>query len=65
MKILSNKMCLFLALAIGFTNSIFAQLPPGFGDTSVDDTSSPAPISGLVALGVIVGSFIGYKKLKK
>ncbi len=65
MKILSNKICLLLVLVIGFTNTIFAQLPPGFGDTTIDDTSSPAPISGLLALGVIIGAFIGYKKLKK
>lgn len=64
MKILSNKIVLFLAFTIVFTNSIFAQLPPGFGDTSIDDTSSPAPISGLIALGVIIGAAIGYKKLK-
>jgi len=65
MKILSSKICLVLVLVIGFTHSIFAQLPPGFGDTTIDDTSSPAPISGLVTLGVIIGAIIGYKKLKK
>lgn len=48
-----------------FTSTVLAQLPPGFGDTTIDDTSSPAPISGLIALGIIVGGAIGYKKLKK
>ncbi|MBS3739511.1 hypothetical protein [Mesohalobacter halotolerans] len=64
MKNIVLKLSLIIALLIYATSEIYAQLPPGFGDTNVDDTT-PAPISGLVALGVIVGGALGYKKLKK
>ncbi|TKS57571.1 hypothetical protein [Mesohalobacter halotolerans] len=39
-----------------------AQLPPPF-DESQDDTS-PAPISSLVALGLIAGAVYGIRKMK-
>ncbi|MGX1024444.1 hypothetical protein [Psychroflexus sp. MBR-150] len=64
MKSTILKTSLILAVILVTTSSLYAQLPPGFGDTNVDDTTAPAPISGLVALGVIVGAAIGYKKLK-
>lgn len=64
MKNIIFKLSLTLVMIITFSTNVLAQLPPNF-DTAVDDTSSPAPISGLVALGLIVGSFIGYKKLRK
>ncbi len=64
MKNISFKFTVLLIFVITFSNTVMAQLPPGFGDTTIDDTSSPAPISGLVALGVVVGAVIGYKKLK-
>ena len=38
----------------------YAQLPPGF-DSSVEDAE--LPISGLVALGLVIGGVIGVKKL--
>jgi len=65
MKNIVLKLSLIVVTLMSVTSEIFAQLPPGFGDTSVDDTTAPAPISGLVALGVLVGTFIGYKKLRK
>jgi len=64
MKNISFKFTILLIFVITFSNTVMAQLPPGFGDTTIDDTSSPAPISGLVALGIIIGAAIGYKKLK-
>ncbi len=65
MRNIKSKFTLIIILLITFSNTVLAQLPPGFGDTTIDDTSSPAPISGLLTLGVIIGAAIGYKKLKK
>ncbi len=65
MKNIIKKISFLFAISLMFTSTVLAQLPPGFGDTTIDDTSSPAPISGLIALGIIVGGAIGYKKLKK
>ena len=40
------------------------DLPPIF-DTYVDDeTPPPAPITGLLPLGIAVGAYLGFKKLK-
>ena len=53
-----------LILVISFmliTSASFAQLP-GFND-DVND-SNPAPISSIVALGLIVGAAYGIKKMK-
>lgn len=63
MKNISIRLIVLLIFVITFSNTVMAQLPPGFGDTSVDDTT-PAPISGLLAFGIIVGAVIGYRKLK-
>ncbi len=65
MKNIKFKFLALLTLVICFSNTVMAQLPPGFGDTTIDDTSSPAPISSLVVLGVVVGAVIGYRKLSK
>ncbi len=43
------------------TSVSFAQLP-GFDDSQND--SQPAPISSLVALGLIAGAAYGVKKMK-
>jgi len=43
------------------TSSGFAQLP-GFNDPN--DKSSPAPISSIVALGMIAGAAYGIKKMR-
>lgn len=64
MKNKTFKLSLILVLFIIFSTNVLAQLPPVF-DTAVDDTSSPAPISSLVALGLFVGAAIGYNKLRK
>ena len=48
--------CFLLITSVGF-----AQLP-GFDDSQND--SQPAPISSIVALGLIVGAAYGVKKLK-
>lgn len=56
--------CLILFISAFFSSSLVAQeLPPSFGG-GVNDTVD-GPISGLVFLGVVIGSLIGYKKLKK
>lgn len=50
-------------LVLSFVSCIgYAQLPPGF-DSSVEDAE--LPISGLVALGLVVGGILGIKKLRK
>ncbi|WP_127844108.1 hypothetical protein [Psychroflexus aestuariivivens] len=50
-------------LVLSFVSFVsYAQLPPGF-DSSVEDAE--LPISGLVALGLVVGGFLGIKKLRK
>ena len=40
----------------------YAQLPPGF-DSSVEDAE--LTISGLVALGLVVGSVLGLKSIRR
>lgn len=42
--------------------SLYAQ-PPGF-PTDVDDETPAAPITALLPLGIALGAFLGYKKLK-
>jgi len=52
-----------VVLAIGLmliTTTSFAQLP-GFDDSQND--SQPAPISSLVALGLIAGAVYGIRKM--
>jgi len=44
------------------TSLSFAQLP-GFDDSQND--SQPAPISSIVALGLIAGAVYGIKKIKR
>ena len=63
MKTLKNRTQKII-LAISFlliTSAGFAQLP-AFND-DVND-SSPAPISSIVAFGLIVGAAYGIKKMK-
>jgi len=43
------------------TSASFAQLP-GFDDSQND--SQPAPISSIVALGLIAGAIYGVRKIK-
>ena len=50
-------------LVLSFVSCVsYAQLPPGF-DSSVEDAE--LPISGLVAIGLVVGGIIGIKKLRQ
>ncbi|MFN2261258.1 MAG: hypothetical protein ABR595_04275 [Psychroflexus sp.] len=50
-------------LVLSFVTCIgYAQLPPDF-DSSVEDAE--LPISGLVALGLVVGGIIGVKKFNQ
>ena len=50
-------------LVLSFVTCVsYAQLPPGF-DSSVEDAE--LPISGLVALGLVVGGILGIKNLTK
>lgn len=51
---------LFIGLIL-LSCSCFAQLP-GFDDAQND--AQPAPISSIVALGLIAGAFYGMRKLK-
>ncbi|WP_127845498.1 hypothetical protein [Psychroflexus aestuariivivens] len=52
-----------LWLVLSFATCMsYAQLPPGF-DSSVEDAE--LPISGLVALGLVVGGILGVKSIRK
>lgn len=64
-KLKSLKLNLFIVgLFLGINFSAHAQLPPGFGD-DVDDETPAAPIDGLLGLGLVAGTAIAYRKLKK
>ncbi len=68
-----NYRTLFMLLALGFIllpnamqafqdgSNFFDQI--GF-DNDVEDVPE-SPIQGLLALGMIIGSYLGYRKLKK
>lgn len=51
-------------------SNMHAQGPPSFpgsggnGD-DIEDETPPAPINGLLLAGLVAGSALGYKKLKK
>ncbi|GGE02668.1 hypothetical protein [Psychroflexus salis] len=53
--------CLLITTQLSFGQSFEDAL--GFDD-SVDDVPQ-APISALVTLGLVIGSFFGYRKFKK
>ena len=55
-----NQAVLMISFLL-ITSVSFAQLP-GFDDSQND--SQPAPISSLVALGLIAGAAYGVKKMK-
>ncbi len=55
------KKIILTAGLLMMTSTGFAQLP-GFTDSQND--SQPAPISSIVALGLIAGTVYGIKKLK-
>lgn len=60
MKKLITTFSLFFLL---LSAPVIAQ-PPGF-DTGVDDEDTPAaPITGLLPLGIALGAYLGFKKLK-
>ena len=63
MKNSKFKIFATLIMLMVITAYSYAQTPPSFGP-SVDDTTVNGPISGLVALGIIAGAVLGYKKLK-
>ena len=52
----------FLIGLLLITSTGFAQLP-GFDDSQND--SQPAPISSIVALGLIAGAVYGVRKMRK
>jgi hypothetical protein len=57
---------IFTSLAIITILSVFTTLyaqPPGF-PIGVDDETPAAPITALLPLGIAIGAFLGYKKLK-
>ena len=45
-------------------NDSIGQLGPGFGD-NVDDENQQAPISGLIAVGLMVGAYLGIRQTRK
>ena len=45
--------------------SVFAQGPPSFFDNGTPNVNDQAPISSLIALGLIAGAVYGIRKLKK
>ena len=56
-----NQAVLMISFLL-ITSVSFAQLP-GFDDSQND--SQPAPISSIVALGLIAGAVYGIKKIKR
>jgi hypothetical protein len=56
-----QKVFLLIGLLL-ITSTGFAQLPPGFDDSQND--SQPAPISSIVALGLVAGAVYGVKKMR-
>lgn len=47
-------------------SNMHAQGPPSFPDDVDDENQNPAaPINGLLLAGLVAGSALGYKKLKK
>lgn len=62
MENFKNKIILITAVFLIFTLMSHAQgSPPAFDPDTADTTAGP--LSGLVALGLIVGVVFGYKKL--
>ena len=57
-----NKKNYFLIVFLLFTTLTFAQLPSF--DDSQNDSGTAAPISSLVALGLLAGAAYGIKKMK-
>lgn len=58
----NSKLKIFTTLVMLMIITTYGYGQPGF-DPSLNDTSV-APISALVALGIIAGAVLGYKKLK-
>ena len=56
-----RKAILLIGLLL-ISSTSFAQLP-GFDDSQND--SQPAPISSIVALGLVAGAAYGVKKMRK
>ena len=54
-------LCLMIFPTVGFGQG---SLEDALGFTETVNDVPEAPISGLVALGLVVGSFFGYKKIK-
>jgi len=52
---------LLIVMIMSVSASIYAQ--PGF-PTDVDDETPGAPITGLLPLGIALGAYLGYRKLK-
>lgn len=67
MKKLTNspKSTVFIVLFFLMTSVGFSQIPIPNSGGGNDDVQDEAPISSLVALGLIVGTAFGIKKLKK
>ncbi len=60
---MKKKITLFsLFFLLMLSAPVIAQ-PPGFDD-GVDDETPPAPITALLPLGIAVGAYLGFKKLK-
>lgn len=52
------------AILLSISFSAHAQLPPGFDD-DVDDETPAAPIDGLLGLGLVAGTAMAYRKIRK
>lgn len=53
-----------LFLSLFFIASFAIAQPPGFGDEEPND-AEPTPISSLIGMGLVIGSYIGFKKIRK
>ncbi len=66
-KAISTTLILFSLL---FISTTYAQSGPelpgsGGGGTGVDDENPAAPIDGLLLAGLVAGTALGFKKLRK
>lgn len=58
------KKAILVLSVLMITTSGLAQLPPVFDDSMDDTTTTTAPISSFVVIGLIAGAIYGVKKIR-